>query len=70
MRSFLFVLPYLLYSLYFQIHYISYAEFFNELFCVDRQNGHLGEILPTKKKILREHDNTCNVCANCKLFNP
>lgn len=37
------VLLYMLYLWYLPIQYISYAEFFRELFWVDRQNGHEGK---------------------------
>lgn len=63
MLSFSDVLLSMLYLLYFQIQYISRAEFFNELFCVDGQNGHQREILPRRNKILCEHMTAYTMCA-------
>lgn len=62
MLSFSDVPLYMVHLLYFQTQFISYAEFFTELFCVARQNGHQGEILSRRKKIF-----VYDVCANCKI---
>lgn len=68
MLSFSDVPLYMVHLLYFQTQYISYAEFFTELFCVARQNGHQGEILSRRKKIfVWTCENVYDVCANCKI---
>lgn len=59
------VLLYLVHFLYFQ--YISHADFFNELFCVDRQIGHQGKSCQRRRKSYANTTVIYDVGANCKL---